>query len=56
MFKISLNELIALQMILEDVTVADLLSAASESFSKRSDVRAKEIADTCIKALETFLR
>lgn len=55
MFKISLNELMALTLVLDDVTVADLIEAAAETFSKRDSERAKEKENTCVKALETFL-
>ncbi len=55
MFKISLNELMALTLVLDDVTVADLIEAAAETFHQKETSRAKENEDTCIKALETFL-
>ena len=55
MFKISLNELMALTLVLDEITVADLIEAAAETFSHNVDVRSKEKESTCIKALETFL-
>ena len=56
MFKNSLNELMAWTLVLEDITVADLIEAAAETFNSRNeDKRAKENETTCIKALETFL-
>ena len=54
-FKISLNELMALTLVLDEITVADLIEAAAETFSHNVDVRSKEKESTCIKALETFL-
>ena len=55
MFKISLNEVMALSLVLEYSSVEDLLKAAADSFHTEDNPRAKEQEDACIKALETFL-
>ena len=55
MFKISLNEIMALSLVLEYSTVEDLLKAAADTFHEENNDRSKEQEDACIKALETFL-
>jgi len=54
MFKISLNELIALQIVINDISVEDLLIAAAEKFFECKDEISKENEVVCRKALETF--
>lgn len=56
MLKANLNELAALQLVLEFIPVEDLLVAAMDGFSDKTDVRSKENADLCFKARETFLK
>ena len=55
MFKISLNEIMALSLVLEYSTVEDLLKAAADTFHEENNDRSKEQEDACVKALETFL-
>ena len=56
MMKVNLNEMAALQFVLEFVSVDDLLTAAMNDFSEKEDVKSKENADLCFKALESFLK
>lgn len=56
MMKVNLNEIAALQLVLEFVSVNDLLTAAMNDFSEKEDTKSKENADLCFKALESFLK
>lgn len=56
MMKVSLNEMAALSLVLEFISVKDLLTAAMNGFSENEDIRSKENADLCFKALESFLK
>lgn len=55
MSKVSLNELAALQLVLEFVPVKDLLKSAMNGFADDNDVKSKENADLCYKAIASFL-
>lgn len=55
MGKVSLNELAALQIVLEYVSVKDLLTSAMNGFSEKEDTRSMDNADLCCKAIATFL-
>ena len=52
MMKVSLNEMAAFEFI----SVKDLLTSAMNGFSENGDIRSKENADLCFKALESFLK
>jgi hypothetical protein len=52
MFKLSLQELIALDMVLKNTTVKELLEAAALSFANTDS----DNETICIKAVDTFLR
>lgn len=54
MKKVNLNELAALQLVFEFISVPELLTAAMNDFSKGTSN--KENADLCYKALESFLK
>ena len=56
MMKVNLNEMAALQLVLEFISVKDLLTATMNDFSEKEDVKSKENADLCFKALESFLK
>lgn len=58
MKKVNLNELAALQLVFEfiSVPVPELLTAAMNDFSKGTSIKDKENADLCYKALESFLK
>ena len=55
MSKISLNELAALRLVLEYVSIKDLLVSAMNGFSQDKDVRSQDNADVCSKAIHSFL-
>lgn len=54
MKKVNLNELAALQLVFEFISVPELLTA--DDFSKGTSIKDKENADLCYKALESFLK
>lgn len=58
MKKVNLNELAALQLVFEFISVSELLTAAMNDFSKGTSIKDKdkENADLCYKALESFLK
>lgn len=55
MYKMNLNELAALQLVLDYVPLKDLLVSAMNNFAEKEDVRSQENADLCSKAINTFL-
>lgn len=55
MKKMGLNEMSALQFVLEFVPLKDLLLSAMEGFSEKEDTRSQENADLCYKAISAFL-
>jgi hypothetical protein len=54
--KLSLNEITALKLVLEFVSVKDLLTSAMNNFAEQSDVHSKDNADLCFKAITSFLK
>jgi len=56
MLDINGNELIALKLVLEFIPTKELLSAAMNGFSEKETTRAKDNADLCFKAVQTFLK
>ena len=56
MMKVNLNEMAALQLVLEFIPIDELLNAAMNDFSEKDDTKSKENADLCFKALESFLK
>lgn len=55
MSKLNLNELAALQLVLEFIPAKDLLIAAMNQFSEQNDPRSIDNADLCCKAIVSFL-
>ncbi len=56
MNNISLNDLAALKLVLEFVSVKDLLTSAMHYLSEQNDTRSKDNADVCFKAISSFLK
>lgn len=56
MGKMNLNELAALQLVLEFIPVKDLLSSAMNYMADQEDTHSKDNADVCCKAIATFLK
>lgn len=50
MSNINLNELAALQLVLEFVSVKDLLSSAMNQFAEQEDTHSKDNADVCFQS------
>ena len=55
MKKVSLDELTALRLVLEYVSVKDLLVNAMHGFALNDDVHSQDNADLCSKAIHSFL-
>lgn len=55
MKKVNLNEIAALELVLNYVSVKDSLTAAMNGFSEKEDIKSKENVDLCFKALDSFL-
>ena len=56
MLKINLNELSALEFVLNYISVKDLLTFATLGFAESSTERNQDNADICTKSLQVFLR
>lgn len=54
--KLSLDELTALKLVLEFVSVEDLLTSAMNYFAEQKDTHSKDNADLCFKAITSFLK
>lgn len=54
MLRVSVEELIALNTVLNFTTVEDLLTAAMQGFSESEKPHAQEISDLCWKVLKTL--
>ena len=54
--KLSLDELTALKLILEFVSVKDLLTSAMNYFAEQEDTHSKDNADLYFKAITSFLK
>lgn len=55
MDRVSFNELAALRLVLEYVSVKDLLISAMNGFSEKEDNHSQDNADLCSKAVHSFL-
>lgn len=53
--KVSLNELAALKLVLEFISVDELLTTAMNEFASHEDVKSKENERICFEALSSFL-
>jgi hypothetical protein len=56
MLKINLNELSALEFVLNYISVKDLLTYATLGFSECDTTKSQDNADICTKSLQVFLR
>ena len=52
----NLNEIAAMALIGEFVSVKELLTAAMKGFAEDEDIKSQENADLCFKVLQTFLK
>lgn len=53
--KVSLNELAALKLVLEFISIDELLTSAMNEFASHEDVKSKENERICFEALSSFL-
>jgi hypothetical protein len=52
----NLNEIAAMALVSEFVSVKELLTAALKGFAEDEDIKSQENADLCFKVLQTFLK
>lgn len=53
---VSLNEIVALKLVLEYVSIKDLLTSAMHYYSSQADTKSQDNADLCYKAINSFLK
>ena len=56
MSNVSLDEMVALKLVLSNVTVKDLIQSAMKGFAESDEVRQQDNANICSQAINTFLR
>jgi hypothetical protein len=56
MSKVSLNELAALSLILDSISVKDFIHAAMNGFSDQHNVKSQDSANICSEAISAFLK
>lgn len=56
MCELSLDEMAALRLVLEYIPIKDVLTSAMYYLAEQTDVRSKDNADVCFKAINTFLQ
>lgn len=54
MLKLTIEELSALNMVLQFTTVKELLTAAMHGFAESEETRNKEVSDLCWKVLKSL--
>lgn len=54
--KISMNEVAALMLVLNDITVRELLVACVHGFDEKTDTKSKDSSNLCTHAIESYLR
>lgn len=52
---INVNDMIALKFVLEFISVEELLTNVMHQFNSKDDVKSKDNADVCFKAINAFL-
>ena len=55
MNSISLNDLAALSLVLNNITVKELIHNAMNSFANDDSIQSKDNANVCSQAINTFL-
>lgn len=56
MCQLSLDEVSALRLVLNYMTVKDVLVNAMHNLAEQTDVHSQDNADVCFKAINTFLQ
>jgi hypothetical protein len=54
--QVSLNELAALQLVLDCISVKDLISSAMNYMAEQKDTKSQDNANVCSEAISAFLR
>jgi hypothetical protein len=55
MSNISLNDLAALSLVLNNITVKELIHNAMNGFTNEDNIKSKDNANICSQAINTFL-
>ena len=56
MSNVSLDEMVALKLVLSNVSVKDLIQSAMKGFAESDETRQQDNANICSQAINTFLR
>lgn len=56
MYSNNINNDVALKLVLNYISVEELLTSAMNYFAEQTDVRSKDNADVIFKAIDTFLK
>ena len=56
MSNVSLDEMVALKLVLSNVSVKDLIQSAMKGFAESDEVRQQDNVNICSQAINTFLR
>ena len=56
MNKVGLNEMAALMMVLDNISVKELLQQAMDGLSNTNNIKAQSNADICSQAISIFLK
>ena len=54
--KLSMNEMAALMLVLNNITVKELLTACVHGFDEKTDARSKDSSNLCTHAIESYLK
>lgn len=54
--KLSMNEMAALMLVLNNITVKELLTACVHGFDEKTDARSKDSSNLCTHTIESYLR
>lgn len=56
MYSNNINQDVALKLVLNYISLEELLTSAMYYLAEQTDVRSKDNADVCFKAIDTFLK
>lgn len=54
--KLSMNEMAALMLVLDNISVKELLTACVHGFDEKTDIKSKDSSNLYTHAIESYLR
>lgn len=54
--KLNMNEVAALMLVLNSVTVKELLTASVHGFDEKKDTKSQDSSNLCIQTLDAYLK